>query len=140
VAERQEIEVQLAGERLERDAARRISLEEQHPFGHDAPSHRERQVIDYALGLTTELPDPSSANIIAELRGSDLAGEILIIGAHYDSVWGSPGANDNASGVAGMLELAPRLADHTPRRTIRFIALTNEEPPLFKTEDIGSLV
>lgn len=79
-------------------------------------------------------------NIIAELPGGDLAEEIVIIGAHYDSFLGSPGANDNASGVAATLELARYFQDAQPRRTLRFICFTNEEPPMFQTEQMGSLV
>lgn len=79
-------------------------------------------------------------NIIAERPGTDLADEIVIIGAHYDSFLGSPGANDNASGVAATLELARHFKDAQPRRTLRFICFTNEEPPMFQTEQMGSLV
>jgi hypothetical protein len=79
-------------------------------------------------------------NIIAERPGQGRADEIIIIGAHYDSFIGSPGANDNASGVAALLELARRLATHQPQRTLRFVCFTNEEPPMFQTEQMGSLV
>lgn len=65
---------------------------------------------------------------------------ILIIGAHYDSVAGCPGANDNASGVAGVLELSRLLADHATTRPIRFVAFANEEPPFFMTDAMGSRV
>lgn len=64
--------------------------------------------------------------------------EIVLVGAHYDSVFGSPGANDNGSGVAAMLELSGYLANAQPQRTIRFVAFVNEEPPFFKTEAMGS--
>jgi Zn-dependent M28 family amino/carboxypeptidase len=79
-------------------------------------------------------------NIEAALKGTSLADEILIVGAHYDSVIGCPGANDNASGIAGILEVARLLADHAPARTVRFVAFVNEEPPFFQTDDMGSLV
>ena len=79
-------------------------------------------------------------NIEAALAGTSLADEILIVGAHYDSVIGCPGANDNASGIAGMLEVARLLADSAPARTVRFVAFVNEEPPFFQTDDMGSLV
>src|SRR5437588_456280 len=74
------------------------------------------------------------ANIEAELRGND---EILVVGAHYDTVVGSPGADDNGSGVAAMLEISRRLAPS--RKTIRFVAFANEESPFFGTPDMGSL-
>lgn len=84
------------------------------------------------------------SNIIAELPGSDLANEIVIIGAHYDSVTykgvNTPGADDNASGVAATLALARAFQDHHPRRTVRFVLFTNEEPPHFWTDTMGSLV
>jgi len=64
----------------------------------------------------------------------------LLIGAHYDSVQGSPGANDNGSGVAALLELSRLFADVTPERTVRFVAFVNEEPPFFMTPQQGSMV
>lgn len=79
-------------------------------------------------------------NLQAELTGSSLAGEIVIVGAHYDSVLGCPGANDNASGVAGILEIARLLATQELPRTVRFVAFVNEEPPFFLSGDMGSQV
>jgi hypothetical protein len=80
------------------------------------------------------------SNLEAELPGSDGAAGIVIVGAHYDSVAGTVGADDNASGVAALLELARRLQGSKPRRTIRFVWFVNEEPPYFQTEQMGSLV
>jgi Peptidase family M28 len=77
-------------------------------------------------------------NIEVEIRGA--RPEILVVGAHYDSVSGSPGANDNASGVAGLLALARRFAGKPCGQTLRFVAFVNEEPPYFQTEEMGSLV
>jgi Zn-dependent M28 family amino/carboxypeptidase len=77
-------------------------------------------------------------NIEVEIRGA--RPEILIVGAHYDSVFGSPGANDNASGVAGLLALERRFAGKPCGQTLRFVAFVNEEPPYFQTEEMGSLV
>jgi Zn-dependent M28 family amino/carboxypeptidase len=79
-------------------------------------------------------------NVEAEVRGSRRPDDIIVIGAHYDSVQGSPGANDNASGVAAMLALARAFAKATPACTLRFIAFANEEPPFFQTEYMGSRV
>ncbi|MCG6859929.1 MAG: M28 family peptidase [Chromatiaceae bacterium] len=79
-------------------------------------------------------------NIIAEIPGRSTAGEIVLVGAHYDSVRGSPGANDNGSGVAGLLELARLLADRVPRHTLRFVAFVNEEAPFSYSPEMGSLV
>jgi Zn-dependent M28 family amino/carboxypeptidase len=79
-------------------------------------------------------------NLVAELPGSSKANEIIVIGAHYDTVDDCPGADDNTSGVAGLLELARLLHGSHPERTIRFVAFVNEEPPWFQTKDMGSLV
>ena len=79
-------------------------------------------------------------NIEAEVRGGKRPDDIIVIGAHYDSVQGSPGANDNASGVAATLALARAFAETTPARTLRFVSFANEEPPLFQTEHMGSRV
>ena len=76
-------------------------------------------------------------NIIAAHPGSD---EIIVVGAHYDTVGASPGANDNASGVAALLELARRWRTVRCERTVRFVAFANEEPPHFQTDDMGSRV
>lgn len=79
-------------------------------------------------------------NLAWELRGADHPDEILLVGAHYDSVLGSAGANDNASGVAAMLEIARLLKTKPLARTVRFVAFANEEPPFFQTAEMGSRV
>jgi hypothetical protein len=80
-------------------------------------------------------------NIEAEIKGSKLPKEIIIIGAHYDSFTGTPGANDNGSGTAAMLVLAKQFAKSKPDRTLRFVAWTNEEPPYFQNRGLmGSWV
>jgi len=79
-------------------------------------------------------------NIEAVVAGSAAPGEIVVVGAHYDSVRGCPGANDNGTGVAAVLELASRFAGSSRRRTIRFVAFVNEEPPWFQTPAMGSAV
>lgn len=80
-------------------------------------------------------------NVVAEAEGTAKPEDgILIVGAHYDTATGTPGADDNASGVAGLLELA-RLAKKMPlKRTIRFVAFCLEEPPAFGTKEMGSYV
>jgi Zn-dependent M28 family amino/carboxypeptidase len=80
------------------------------------------------------------ANIEAELRGTAKPEEIVVIGAHYDSVDGSPGADDNASGVAALLAIARAFVRQPHPRTIRFVAFVNEEPPYFMTPAMGSWV
>jgi Zn-dependent M28 family amino/carboxypeptidase len=79
-------------------------------------------------------------NIVAEKRGSSAPDEIILVGAHYDSVLGGPGANDNGSGVAGLLELARLLSERQLPRTVRFVAFVNEEAPFSYTAEMGSLV
>jgi hypothetical protein len=85
-----------------------------------------------------ELRGQACHNIEAEISGTRR--EIVLIGAHYDSVFSSPGANDNGSGVASMLALARRFAGRKTDRTLRFVAFVNEEPPYFLSGEMGSLV
>lgn len=80
------------------------------------------------------------ANLEVTRRGSDRARGILLIGAHYDTVRGSPGADDNASGVAALLELSWHFARLAPAATVRFVAFVNEEVPFFMTHRQGSMV
>ena len=79
-------------------------------------------------------------NLEVEILGQTHPDEIVIVGAHYDSVASCPGANDNASGMAGLLALARAWAGRAPARTVRFVAFVNEEPPFFQTSQMGSLV
>jgi acetylornithine deacetylase/succinyl-diaminopimelate desuccinylase-like protein len=79
-------------------------------------------------------------NIEAELSGTRRADEIVVLGAHYDAVEGCPGANDNGSGVAALLELARALKSSPLERTVRFVAFVNEEPPFFQGPEMGSVV
>jgi acetylornithine deacetylase/succinyl-diaminopimelate desuccinylase-like protein len=81
-----------------------------------------------------------SANLEITLPGTDRAGQIILVGAHYDTVPGSPGADDNASGVAALLELARLLHGCRHARTIRLVAFVNEEPPFFYWGEMGSTV
>lgn len=102
-----------------------------------AADHIERELI--AAGYKPVRQHTSEGdNIEAELRGE--SSEIVIVGAHYDSVDESPGADDNASGVAGCLAIARRLARSHPHRTLRFVFFAAEEPPNFKNASMGSLV
>jgi hypothetical protein len=87
---------------------------------------------------TYEVQGQACHNIEAEISGN--SPEIIVIGAHYDSVFGSPGANDNGTGMAATLALARRFATAKPKRTLRFVAFVNEEPPYFLSGEMGSLV
>lgn len=97
-----------------------------------------------ALGYEVEfqeyiLENKKSRNIIITKKGTKPADEVVIVGAHYDSCF-NPGADDNASGVAGLLELARLFSNIQTNRTVKFIAFVNEEPPFYKTESMGSRV
>lgn len=80
------------------------------------------------------------ANLEITCPGSPAADEIILIGAHYDSVRGCPGANDNGSGVAALLELSRLFAGSNPGVSVRFVAFVNEEPPFFYWSEMGSAV
>jgi len=115
-----------------------------HPQGLEASLDYIEKVLG-DLGYQVEMQEykvenKTVANLEAERIGTSLAGEIVVVGAHYDSVFGTPGANDNASGVAGLLEIARLLAAEELSRTVRFVAFVNEEPPFFSTGDMGSRV
>jgi Zn-dependent M28 family amino/carboxypeptidase len=78
------------------------------------------------------------SNLIVEKSGRE--GGVVVVGAHYDTVPGSPGADDNASGVAGMLELARLCKNDTTRKLLIFAAFVNEESPCFGSLKMGSMV
>jgi Zn-dependent M28 family amino/carboxypeptidase len=77
-------------------------------------------------------------NVIGELRGTSSPQRVLVIGAHYDTVRTTPGADDNASGVAGLLAVAKVLAGKRMDKTVRFVAFAFEEPPAYRTRNMGS--
>lgn len=75
-------------------------------------------------------------NVVA--RVGPPTGDVLVVGAHYDAYGGLPAADDNASGVAGVLELARLLAKDPPKTRVELVAYANEEPPYFRSNDMGS--
>jgi Zn-dependent M28 family amino/carboxypeptidase len=79
-------------------------------------------------------------NLVVEIPGESKPDEILVVGAHYDTVSVSPGANDNGSAVAALLEISRLFSETSTSKTLRFVAFVNEEPPFFKTRNMGSLV
>lgn len=95
------------------------------------PVTREEFVERVSTGRTVR-------NLEIERKGASRPDEIVVVGAHYDSVLGSPGANDNATGAAALVEVARLLRGRRLARTVRFVAFVNEEPPFFQTEDMGS--
>lgn len=79
-----------------------------------------------------------ATNLIVEKSGKKRAKEIVLLGAHYDTVQTTPGADDNASAVAVMLEASRLLSDHQGKRTARYVAFACEEPPYFNLDCMGS--
>ncbi len=79
------------------------------------------------------------SNIITEIPGTGTPERVIIIGAHYDTIEDTPGADDNATAVAGLLEIYRLMSVHRPLRTVRFVAFTLEEPPFFSSERMGSM-
>ncbi len=116
----------------------------------DRPAELERAAVFIeqafvAAGCTVErheyrVGDKPCRNLIVEIAGGTRRDEIVVVGAHYDSVEGAPGANDNGTGVAGLIEFARAFAAIKPARTLRLVAFVNEEPPYFQTRWMGSLV
>lgn len=77
-------------------------------------------------------------NLIAERKGTE---HVVIVGAHYDSVPGCPGADDNGSGCAATLALARRFPANPKGKTLRFVFFANEEPPYFQNDgQMGSIL
>ena len=86
------------------------------------------------LGVDASTSEQPASNVIAELQGGTAAPGVVVFGGHLDSVPGSPGANDNASGSAVVLELARQLASVDPSQrphTVRFVLFGAEEIGLF---------
>lgn len=101
----------------------------------------EFAALGYEVARQTYVADGvDSSNLEVAVRGGAREGEILLVGAHYDTVRGCPGADDNASGVAALIEIARALRDVRPARTVKFVAFVNEEPPFFFRGEMGSKV
>ncbi len=84
--------------------------------------------------------DQPVSNLEVILPGTDNVAGGIVVGAHYDTAESAPGANDNGTGVAAILELARLLHTIKLRKTVRLVLFTNEEPPYFQTEQMGSMV
>ena len=100
--------------------------------------------FSYAVGRQEFLVDGKpvrNIDVAIEPAGGSAEPDVIVVGAHYDSVSGSPGANDNASGAAAVIELARLLRDldTVGGKRIRLVLFVNEEPPYFRTEAMGSL-
>lgn len=109
-----------------------------------AAEHIEKFWTDSGFDVVRQpytVAEKTVANLCVEIPGSTLPEEIVLLGAHYDSVGEDcPGANDNASAVAALLELSLRFRSLKLKRTLRFCAFVNEEPPYYHTESMGSFV
>jgi Zn-dependent M28 family amino/carboxypeptidase len=114
-------------------------------------SHENRTKLDAAADYVHAQLAKSGAKVIEQVYQADdikarnisvnfgpATGERLVIGAHYDSHYHTPGADDNASGVAGLIELARLLAKAELKRPVELVAYTLEEPPYFRTDEMGS--
>ncbi len=110
---------------------------------------RLRQTTDYISAQFSSFGLPVSRqtfrfrgndydNIIAERTGRISPEKVLVVGAHYDSVYTTPGADDNASGIAGLLGVARLLAGAETPLTVRFVAFCLEEPPAYRSRNMGS--
>lgn len=116
-------------------------------FSSDALARAEQYIRDEmrAIGYDVKAQEFSDAgrkfrNLIAEKPGGARASQIIVLGAHYDTAVSTPGANDNASGVAALIELARWFKGVSTERTVRFVFFVNEEPPYFHTDLMGSRV
>ncbi|MEO1614614.1 MAG: M28 family peptidase [Planctomycetota bacterium] len=101
----------------------------------------ENQWTEMGFDINRECYDAmgdEATNLIAETAGVSRADEIVLLGAHYDTVFNTPGADDNASAVAVLLETSRLLREHTGKRTARFVAFACEEPPYFNMDSMGS--
>jgi Zn-dependent M28 family amino/carboxypeptidase len=141
---REEIELQHALQAHVEQIAGRIG---EHNVDHPEQLEAAAQYIESqlsTLGYTTHRQsisrDMAVSNIETEISGSSKPSEIVVIGAHYDSVVGTAGANDNTTGVAALLELARLFRGRQFPRTLRFVFFVNEEPPWFQKSEMGSLV
>lgn len=79
-----------------------------------------------------------ATNLIVETPGGKRSEEIVLLGSHYDTCGNTPGADDNASAVAVMLEVSRLLSKHIGKRTARYVAFACEEPPYFNCSAMGS--
>jgi len=100
--------------------------------------HRIAETHHWVYADRFEAQGQTCFNFSVSIGGSQAPTEIVVIGAHYDSTFGTPGADDNASAVAALLALAQTFAASHPERTLRFVAFPNEEH--FQQDIMGSLV
>jgi Zn-dependent M28 family amino/carboxypeptidase len=137
-----------AQERIRRDLQFLTSLQPYRNYRHPESLKRVCEYLQSAfsaMGLETEeqiweVGGTSYKNIVASYNKD--AKRRLIVGAHYDVCGDQPGADDNASGIAGLLESARLIAGNKPKLSyqVDFVAYCLEEPPFFATAEMGSYI
>jgi Zn-dependent M28 family amino/carboxypeptidase len=123
---------ELSGRIGERNLGRYAALQE-------AANYIQQQLGPGAAVHPYDVAGRAVSNIDLTLGAAPDRGA-FVVGAHYDTVPGCPGADDNASGVAALLELARQAREHPPASPVRFVAFVNEEPPYFTSGAMGSVV
>lgn len=142
----------------ERDLATRLKrhvttiASEEHNVAHFAKLEQAAQYIEdtltaYGYKVKRQSYDVNAGSVrnleVSIVNApSGKAKNIIVVGAHYDSAQGAPGANDNGTGTAGVIELARMLKDLKPAEgyELKLVLYVNEEPPYFKTTQMGSWV
>ena len=114
------------------DHPRRMEAVAEYILGALASAGGRVEVQPYTAGGTDQ------RNVIARFGSGP--GPVVVVGAHYDVFGDLPGADDNASGVAGLLELARLLGERGPGGPVELVAYSTEEPPYFGTGEMGSAV
>jgi hypothetical protein len=121
-----------------------------HNIDHYDELEKSARTIEETLKALGYQPEPQvyevegravrNIEVVIEPSRADASTKTIVVGAHYDSYGDAPGANDNGSGTAAVLELARLLADlrNTGDKRIRLVLFVNEEPPYFQTPDMGS--
>jgi Zn-dependent M28 family amino/carboxypeptidase len=130
------------GERNLRDETRQRALGKARDYLYEALSRTGKQpaVQEFSAGGHV------ATNLEIEVEGHAASAGCIVIGAHYDTAHTSPGANDNATGVAVLLQLAEWFSslgssgEPPPSATLRFVLFSCEEPPFTRTPSMGSLV
>jgi len=128
---------QLAGDIGERHSKKPLNLERARLYVIEQFEALGLRVDRHRFAVGEQVFENLTA-IVPAVAGARIDDRVLLVGAHYDSAPGTPGANDNASGVASLLALAERFSRAPARRTIWFVAFVNEEPPFFGHADMGS--
>jgi len=113
-----------------------------HPENLDRAATYIRQEFEQARGKVAEQPYEVNGNIyrnVTAMFGPDIK-ERIVVGAHYDTAGEQPGADDNASGVAGLIELASLLGNTALPVGVELVAFTLEESAYFRTDEMGSAI